>query len=74
MGQCVFGSNTAFLHTWTQHWNSARRALRCSWGENIAKYRQGAVAKMYIGWKQKAESTDISGVSVSGHVLRKLLK
>ena len=27
MGQCVSGSNTAFLHTWAQRWNSGSRGV-----------------------------------------------
>lgn len=47
MGQCVFGSNTAFLHTWTQRWNSGTRGVT---GMEISQsISRGAVAKNVHG-------------------------
>lgn len=38
MGQCVFGSNAAFLHTWTQCWNSGSRgAAGMEISQNISR-------------------------------------
>lgn len=39
----MFGSNTAFLHTWTQRWNSGTRGVT---GMEISQsISRGAVAK-----------------------------